>query len=141
MRLPHTLSDDGDMRWDVIYRDDPLRKFSRQVVLDLTVPEKSTILLAPLAKSAGGYESCGSAIFKDKNDPRFKAMLATIERGKQHLDTIKRFDMPGFIPRSQYIRELKKYGIVPKEHAPATSVDTYALEQQYWRSLWYKEKK
>jgi hypothetical protein len=127
------------MRWNVIYRDDPLRKFSRQVVFDLTVPEKSTILLAPLAKSAGGYESCGSAIFKDKNDPRFKAILATIERGKQHLDTIKRFDMPGFIPRSQYIRELKKYGILPKEHATETPVNTYALEQQYWRSLWYKE--
>ncbi|MDR2862452.1 MAG: hypothetical protein LBV54_01045 [Puniceicoccales bacterium] len=138
MRLPHTLSDDGDMIWHKIYRDDPLRKFSRQVVFDLTVPEKSTILLAPLAKSAGGYESCGPAVFQDKNDPRFKAILTAIERAKQHLDTIKRFDMPGFIPRSQYVREMKKYGILPKEHAPDASVDTYALEQQYWRSLWYR---
>jgi hypothetical protein len=73
----------------------------------------------------------------DKNDPRYKTILAGIERAKKHLDEIKRFDMPGFVPRPQYIRELKKYGILPQEHNPADIVDIYELEQKYWHSLWY----
>jgi hypothetical protein len=118
--------------------DDIRRKYARHLLYDLTHPEKSVLLLAPLKKSAGGYEACGSAILTGKDDPRYKAILAGIERAKKHLDEIKRFDMQGFVPRPQYIRELKKYGILPPEHEPATVVDVYELEQNYWRSLWYK---
>ncbi|GHT44350.1 hypothetical protein FACS189454_01450 [Planctomycetales bacterium] len=138
MRLPYSFSDELEMSLDFAKANDTRRKFSRQMVFDLTVPEKSAILLAPLAKSAGGYESCGSAIFKDKDDLRFKTILTAIERAKTHLDTIKRFDMPGFVPPPQYIREMKRYGILPKEHSPETPVDFYELEQQYWQSLWHK---
>jgi hypothetical protein len=117
--------------------DDVRRKYARHLLYDLTHPEKSVLLLAPLKKSAGGYESCGSAILTGKDDPRYQTILAGIERAKQHLDEIKRFDMPGFVPRPQYIREMKKFGILPKAHDPATVVDMYELEQNYWRSLWY----
>ncbi|MDR3245606.1 MAG: hypothetical protein LBT50_04165, partial [Prevotellaceae bacterium] len=118
--------------------DDVRRKYARHLLYDLTYPEKSVLLLAPLAKSAGGYESCGSAILTGKNDPRYKTIITGIERAKKHLDEIKRFDMPDFVPRPQYIRELKKYGIIPQEHNPSDIVDTYELEQKYWSSLWYK---
>jgi hypothetical protein len=53
------------------------------------------------------------------------------------LDEIKRFDMPDFVARPEYIREMKTYEILPQEHDPQTVVDVYDLEQQYWRSLWY----
>jgi hypothetical protein len=32
--------------------------------------------------------------------------------GKQHLEQVKRFDMPGFHPRGEWVRELKRFGIL-----------------------------
>jgi mono/diheme cytochrome c family protein len=126
----------GGPPWDNMRPDDVRRKFSRQLLYNLTHPEKSTLLLAPLAKSAGGYESCGKAVFKDKNDPRYRKILKGIERTKQHLDQIKRFDMSGFVPRPEYVREMKKYGVLPPDAKPEDIPDIYSLEQQYWQSLW-----
>jgi mono/diheme cytochrome c family protein len=138
-QLPLTPSDETVAPpWEP-YRDKDARlRLSRNLVYDLTVPEESTLLLAPLSKAAGGYESCGQAVFKTKNDPRYKTILAGIIRAKEYLDDVKRYDMAGFIPRPQYIREMKKYGVLPPEHDPSTIIDVCELEQKYWRSLWYK---
>ncbi|MDR2845476.1 MAG: hypothetical protein LBV28_05240, partial [Puniceicoccales bacterium] len=137
-RLPLTPSDEASTTWWIIKTGDPRPKLSRQIVYDLTAPDKSLLLLAPLAKSAGGYESCGSALLTGKDDPRYRTILSAIERTKTRLDEIKRFDMPGFVPPPQYVRELKKYQILPPEHVPTAPVDVYELEQKYWRSLWYR---
>ncbi|MDR1922850.1 MAG: hypothetical protein LBQ66_00630 [Planctomycetaceae bacterium] len=142
MQLPLSPSHEiGGPPWENMRPNDVRRKYSRQLLYDLSYPEKSVMLLAPLAKSAGGYESCGTAILTSKDDPKYQSILAGITRTKQHLDSIKRFDMNDFIPRKQYIRELQKYGILPKTHNPTTPVNTYDLEQKYWRSLWYSPKK
>ncbi len=37
--------------------------------------------------------------FESKDDPDYQSILAHIRAAGQRLDTIKRFDMPGFIPR------------------------------------------
>lgn len=121
--------------------NDARRKFSRQLIYNLSNPEKSLVLKAPLAKEAGGFETCGAPVFKDKDDPDYQTVLKAIERTKQRLDEIKRFDMPDFVPRPEYIRELKKYGVLPPDHAPETPVDYYELEQEYWKSLWHKPRK
>ncbi|MGL6226280.1 MAG: hypothetical protein ACRC10_06600 [Thermoguttaceae bacterium] len=123
--------------WVPLEPNDARRVYSRQLLYNLTNPGDSTLLLAPLAKTAGGYESCGRAVFANKEDPEYQTILAGIERTKQELDRIKRFDMPGFIPRPQYIREMKKFGILSPDHDPDQPVNTYDLEQQYWKSLWY----
>ncbi|MDR3228119.1 MAG: hypothetical protein LBT53_01720 [Puniceicoccales bacterium] len=117
---------------------DARRRFSRNLLYDLSVPADSALLLGPLAKSAGGYESCGKAVFADKNDPRYKTILAGIERTKRGLEEIRRFDMPRFAPTPQYIRELKKFGVLPPSHDPKLPADPYALDQKYWQSLWHK---
>ncbi|MDR3228143.1 MAG: hypothetical protein LBT53_01840 [Puniceicoccales bacterium] len=125
--------------WEPFRRgNDARRRYARHLIYDLTVPANSALLLAHLSKTAGGYAIGENVLFKDKTDPRYKTLLAGVERAKRHLDEIKRFDMPGFIPRPQYIRELKKYGILPATHNPASPVNTYDLEQKYWQSLWYK---
>jgi mono/diheme cytochrome c family protein len=137
-QLPLSASDEiGGQPWITLKPNDVRRKYSRQLLYDLSEPELSVLLLAPLAKSEGGYESCGSAILKNKKDPRYKTILAGIERTKNQLDSIKRFDMSGFVPRPQYIRELKKYGIIPSEQDVSQEIDMYAAEQKYWQSLWY----
>ena len=137
MLLPLSPSDEiGGPPWEVLRPNDVRRKYSRQLLYNLTNPEKSTLLLAPLAKEDGGYGACGQKVFNGKDDPNYQAILAGIQRTKQHLDEIKRFDMQGFVPRPQYVRELKKYEILPQNHSPQTVVNPYQLEQMYWRSLW-----
>jgi hypothetical protein len=120
----------------VIVEHDPLAKFSVNVLLDFTRPELSTLLLGPLAHAAGGYESCG-VIFKDTRDPDCQALLATIAKGKADLDARPRYGSPGFKPNSQYVREMKRYGILPASFDPARdAIDVFQTDQAYWRSFW-----
>jgi hypothetical protein len=48
-----------------------------------------------------------------------------------------RFDMPEFHPRLDWVREMKRFGILPQNHDPAAPLDCYATERKYWESLWY----
>jgi hypothetical protein len=137
--LPLTVSDEvGGPPWVSLQPHDIRRQFARHIVYDLTRPEKSMILLAPLAKASGGREACGKAIFAATSDPDYQKLLAAIQDAKRKLDQIKRFDMPGFRPRPEYVREMRRYGILPVDASDGDPIDPYALEQQYWQSLWYR---
>ena len=57
-------------------------------------------------------------------------------RGQEQLDQVKRFDMPGFRPRPDWVREMKRYGILPSDLDAAAAVDCYGTERRYWTSLW-----
>ncbi len=46
--------------------------------------------------------------------------------------------MPDFQPRPAYVREMKRYGILPKDIVVDAAIDVYATDRAYWRSLWYK---
>jgi hypothetical protein len=118
------------------------------VYLNLTRPEKSLILLAPLARSAGGYGLCKpletsadatGGVFETKNDPGYRSLLMMIEAGKRRLEEITRFDMPGFRPRPEYLREMKRFGILPDSFDAAKDFfDPYATDRKYWESLWHR---
>ncbi len=42
-------------------------------------------------------------------------------------------------PSPLYVREMKRYGILPPEVDPATTpIDVYATDEAYWRSFWYR---
>jgi hypothetical protein len=122
---------------------------SRLIAYNLTRPEKSLLLLGPLAKSAGGYGTCQAKakpgaqgekapdVFADAQDPDYRKILAMIVDGKKYLDEHKRFDMPGFRPGEPYIREMKRYGILPATLGPNDPVDPYATDRAYWKSFWY----
>ena len=65
-------------------------------------------------------------------------MLASIRRGKAEADVRPRYGTPGFRPNRQYIRELKRYGILASDFDPATSpIDIFEADRAYWRSSWY----
>ena len=138
--LPHFISDDR--------RDLPPERWRRQVsyhqAFNLSRPECSLILLAPLAKSAGGYGVCpmppadAGAVFESTDDPDYQALLELCRAGKRELERIRRFDMPGFRPTPSYVREMKRFGILPNETAPDAELDVYGLDQAYWQSLWYR---
>jgi hypothetical protein len=128
--------------------NNPWSKHDRHTAFNLTRPEKSLILLAPLARSAGGYGFCrspdassdaDSEVFRTKGDPGYQTLLAMCEAGKRRLDEITRFDMPGFRPRPEYIREMKRFGILPESFDAAKDrLDPYATDRKYWESLWHR---
>jgi hypothetical protein len=37
-----------------------------------------------------------------------------------------------------WVREMKRYGILPPDLKPLDSIDVYAAERNYWASLWYQ---
>jgi hypothetical protein len=117
-------------------RAEAVRRFSSNVVYNLTRPRKSMLLLAPLPKEDGGYGLCEGLAGVD--DPAYRTILESIDEAKERLDEIKRFDMPGFVPRYAWVREMKRYGILPPDHCDTDHVDYYALERRYWESLWYQ---
>ena len=140
--LPRALSDELDISFWRFELSDVRLRLSRHYVYNLTRPEKSLLLLAPLSKTAGGYGLCETskphAVFGSTDDPDYQKLLAMTTAGRDRLGQLKRFDMEGFRPRPEWVREMRHYGILPPDAKPADVRDVYAVEQQYWRSLWYK---
>lgn len=133
-------------------------RFNRHMIFDLSYPEQSKVARGPLAKEAGGLGVCeeksGKRIFADKNDPDYLKIVAYVARGRKYiLEENNRFtmilDTPNngadcpkrFVPRADYVRELKRYGVLPPDWDPKTSVDPYELDVKYWDSLRYKPPK
>jgi hypothetical protein len=143
--LPANLSDEREVSFWRMDLKDPRLPLSRHRVFNLTRPEKSLMLLAPLAKPAGGFGSCAAGardgpkepIFAATGDPDYQKLLALMEAGKRRLETIKRFDMPGFRPRREYLREMKRYGVLPADLPDDAVVDPYDTDRAYWKSLWH----
>ncbi len=143
-KLPASPSDDlGMPPWQSNFTD-PRTRFSRHILYNLTRPEKSLLLLAPLAKEAGGYGLCGGAgnasggIFAGTEDPDYRILFESVLATQSALDGMKRFDMPGFRPGPEYVREMVRYGILPRAPGLDTPMDVYATDRAYWESLWYR---
>jgi len=105
---------------------------------NLSRPEKSHLLLAPLAKKAGGLGLCKKEVFADTNDPLYQALLKSIQGGHDRLVEGKRFDMPGFRPNPNYIREMQRFGFLPKDLRPDQPIDIYSVDRAYWDSFNYQ---
>jgi hypothetical protein len=170
--LPRSLADERGVSFWQPSLDDPRLLTSRHIVFNLSQPEKSLMLLAPLAKEAGGWGLCnaqaraGSPLpaatdanyshangalangahgvtrlampFTAKSDPGYQSILAMIVAGKSFLERDStRFDMTNFKPRNDWVREMKRYGVLPQCVKPEEVTDVYAVEQDYWKSLWH----
>jgi hypothetical protein len=57
---------------------------------------QNDILLAPLAKAAGGRAACGKAVFADTRDANYQALLKGLQRTEEALLARPRTDMPGW---------------------------------------------
>jgi hypothetical protein len=102
----------------------------------LSRPEKSLIIQAPLARSAGGLGLCSEEVFIDASDADHQTILAAIRDAAERLAREKRFDMPGFRPSPYYVRQMQQYGILPEHVTREDPIDVYATDQAYWKSLW-----
>ena len=70
-------------------------KIPRNPYIRITNVENSNFLVAPLAKSAGGSEKCGKAVFASKDDPDYKAIVKTFDPIVKLYTAKPRMDMPG----------------------------------------------
>ncbi len=116
---------------------------------NLTWPEMSPMLLAPLARKAGGWgmqkrggdgETDGkmTEVFENADDPDYQALLEYIEMGRLCLRKNKRWDMPGFKPHPYYVREMKRYGVLPESFDLANDeIDVFEVDRRYWESSWH----
>jgi len=125
------------------------------MVYNLDRPERSLMLLAPLSIQAGGAGACSAPVrasdetakarlaaslpapvFASTDDADYKTILAMIQRAGKRLQETKRFDMPHFRPDPAWVREMKRYGILPPDLPADAPIDVYAAERAYWRSFW-----
>jgi mono/diheme cytochrome c family protein len=121
----------------IVLPNDPARLYDAALLANYTQPDCSALLLAPLAKEAGGYGRCGKAVFTDKSDPDYKKLLASIESGKALYAARPPWGAPGWKPNPQYVREMKRFGLLPETFDLAKEpLDPFAMDQAYWRSLW-----
>ena len=94
--------------------------FGPEYRINLTHPEFSQMLTAPLEKESGGLGLCrdaaGKAIFQNKADPDYRLMLEALAKGKVMLEKNPRVDMLGRAdpknPQS-YLPSLKQPRIIP----------------------------
>ena len=120
---------------------------------NFTHPAKSPFLLAPLAKKAGGWGTCKARdnspaqaeaarrLFKNTRNADYQTLLKMVKEVKIGLQKNKRWDMPGFKPHPYYIREMKRYGILPETFdIDRDKVDVYELDRRYWKSFWHYPK-
>lgn len=108
---------------------------------NLSRPEKSMILLAPLAKAAGGYGWCATdaeSVFRDTADPDYQAILQAVEAAQSRQQQVGRYDMPGYRPAAHYVHWMQRYGVLPDDFdAARDAFDPFATDQAYWESLWH----
>jgi len=113
-------------------------RFSGHILLNMSRPELSPLLLGPLPKAAGGWGTCAYA-FGGKDDPHYQALLGLMRQRTKQYDQIPRFGMPGFRPNAQYIREMKKFGVLPADFdASRDPIDVFETDQRYWQLFWYR---
>jgi hypothetical protein len=142
--LPRSMSDERGVSFWRFDPADPRLKHARHIVFNLSRPEKSLLVLAPLAETAGGFGLCRTAdgqpatVFADQSDADYRTLVAMAAAGRKNLEEIKRFDMPGFRPRPEYVREMKRFGILPPDQPLDAEIDGYAADRAYWQSLWYE---
>jgi hypothetical protein len=118
-------------------------KLNPELIYNLSRPEKSLALLAPLSRAKGGYGLCinkeGMPVFISKDDKDYVALYSSIMSASKELNSMKRFDMPGYRPIPFYFQLMNEYGLLPAGFdLDRDTVDYYRMDEKYWQSFWWK---
>jgi len=106
-------------------------------LFNLTHPEKSLLLRAPLAKEAGGLGYCqdetGEAanVFASTDDPDCIALLTSVRDVRKEMNAL---DLPGFKPNKSYLDQMKRFGLLDEN--ASTDLDweaLRALDERYYQ--------
>ncbi len=127
-------------------------RFQQHILYNLTHPEQSVQLLAPLAEKAGGYAACReisragnsgatitdkvATVFASKDDPDYQVLRRAILETKALHDSDPRWDTPGWKAPVEYVREMKRHGILPESFDQQTDrIDPHETDQRYWHAV------
>ena len=94
-RLKPVLADVARRRCSECHRGG---KIPQRDWVRITEARFNPFLVAPLARSAGGSQKCGKAVFADTTDPDYQAILALFQPIEEMLRKTPRMDMPGAVP-------------------------------------------
>lgn len=72
---------------------------SRLSWTNLTSPEQSLYLTAPLSKSAGGLERCAQPVYRDATDPDYQALLKLVRTAVQKAWDAPRRDLEALVQK------------------------------------------
>lgn len=81
-----------------------------------------------------------SAVFADRKDADYVLLLRLIAAAGAELRRVGSFEVPGFRPNKHYVREMKRFDILPADYEKVSKgrmVNVHAIDQAYWRSLWW----
>jgi len=144
--IPYALSNQERSRFqrqlklaphERIVRDEDSR-FSAHVLINVSRPDYSPMLLGPLAKSAGGWGTCEHQ-FSSKDNQQYQALLAAMQNGKRQMEQVPRFGTTEFKPNRQYVREMKRFGVLkPEFNLDREPIDIFETDQHYWQLFWYR---
>ncbi len=106
-------------------------------------PEKSILLLAPLAKSAGGLAICekvkgvdsSAPVFDSKGDPDYQVLVDFAKLITDRYSAPTWFE-PGYVPPTWYTRQMIDFGMLPKDHPFDKSYDIYKADADYFRMIY-----
>ena len=141
--------------WKIKQKDNKaVWRYQQHIIYNLTHPEQSIQLLAPLSKEAGGYGICRAVdsgaspssdtqapapvegVFEGPSDPDYQILLAAIEDAKALHDSDPRWDTPGWKAPPEYVREMKRHGILPETFdRDKDPLDPHEIDQKYWRAV------
>ena len=140
--LPTTISGNETQHlwnWLATYpKTNPRNKMSPNAVFNITIPENSPMLIAPLAKRAGGRAdpkkpNSHPVIFNSKADPDYQAILSAIKRANKYITTKSpRYTSPNFKPTQDYIEAMQSSG-VSKDFLESKDFNIFKCDEQYWK--------
>ncbi len=121
---------------------------------NLSRPEKSPALLAPLSGKGGGLGLClersaawehrgedapPADVFTSRADPDYQRLLADVRAAAERAARTPRHFTPDFRPRPEYVEEMQRFGVLPSDFAAKNDpLDTYATDRAYWGLFWHR---
>ena len=139
-RLPDRISKDTreSKNWHFTYaqrgKNTPRARLSSGAVFNLTFPENSAVLMAPLSSKAGGRAGTGghTAIFASRDDPRYRRILKAIEKAKDYVENQNpRYDSPNYKPKGAYLRAMKRFSVM-RDGQPMGNFNAFDCDKKYW---------
>jgi mono/diheme cytochrome c family protein len=125
--------------WLARFGDEKLGIQPRALIFNLTRPEKSLALRAPLAKDAGGLGWCkttdNAPVFSGANDVDYQALLAGLTKGHEEL-----LKAQGLVLGRNAAEKLKLYGLLPATFNPQRDpvASVFDLERKYYEMTYPK---
>ncbi len=129
----------------------PRKRFGRKILdneaFDLAEPLKSQLLRAPLARSAGGLGLCRDkkttqrgegAVFASKDDADYRTLRDEVVAVCRELKPENAWWTGEFVGHPTYVREMKRYGALPRDFEYGTVFDPYAVDDRYHK-LFYPD--